>query len=361
VAYQGPYVSFVEVNGLQTFTNYEFKIESSTSAGTSGSNWVLNKTGEGVPTQVLPPTVIGNYAVTLRVLLNAPLRPNGVMTHLRVIVDGVDVGSYPTASVVILAGLSPHTQYSLVTEACTSVGCARSPAAVVTSAEAAPQGVSAPDVATYNARNISLRWREPVSPNGVLTTYALSTETFEECSALESLASRPVVSGCSYLVCAAGESACGTRCYDSTTQTCCNGTIYENVAGNVCCGGNYVASQPGTTCCGGRMVTAVAGSSCCGSLYAPIAADEICCDGVVGRGNQCCGAIPYLNTSTAPRVCCGGRVLPYTPQRQCCGGAMITSTAQCCTDTETGSSRAYTAAPGMTCCGTQQVFANVTR
>lgn len=40
---------------------------------------------------------------------------------------------------------------------------------------------------------------------------------------------------------------------------------------------------------------------------------------------------------------------------------MITSTAQCCTDDATGVSRAYTAAAGMSCCGTQQVFANVTK
>jgi len=360
VAYDGPYVPFVVVDELQPFVEYEFQVESSTSAGSRASNWVSNSTLDGIPQRVLAPVILTNAGNFLRVLLVPPTIPRGRIIAIIVYIDDVNVGAYASDSVVIVAGLEPYRTYSLASQACTRAGCERSAIETVRMNEAPPSWTRRPNVTESAARSVTVEWATPRPTNGQIAQYTVRSHTYEDCTAQESFSAVPPSSGCSYLVCGARESVCGLRCFSNSSQVCCDGSVFDREPGFACCGSTYVREESGQTCCGSRMVPSRPGYHCCGDLYAPMSSDEICCDGAVGRGNSCCGAVAFVNTPTAPRVCCGGRVFAFSPQRQCCGGQMVPSVLQCCTDDSSGVSRAHAPSDGKVCCGTDSVFANVT-
>ena len=102
-------------------------------------------------------------------------------------------------------------------------------------------------------------------------------------------------------------------------QTCCDGVLYNNIAGYVCCGRHYLPSpspppSPGSpsapVCCG------VDNHECCGERYVQVLPGETCCPDPdqnrvdIGPGDKCCGSVPY--SSDGPQTCCNGEPLILT-------------------------------------------------
>jgi len=109
---------------------------------------------------------------------------------------------------------------------------------------------------------------------------------------------------------------CNGICYDSETQMCCGGTIYNAKLGdNVCCGGKLYPYQSGWDCCPNRFLKRWINDSQDNSQV-------------------------WFNTSTDH--CCGGKLTPgggptgwygTTKQWQDCGNSCYdTGTQSCCED-----------------------------
>jgi hypothetical protein len=174
---------------------------------------------------------------------------------------------------------------------------------------------------------------------------------------------------------------CGASSYDTTTQTCCSGTV-NSLPGagsnlvNVCCGTRLLTTAQ--TCCradplvpssGDRAVPV--GSTCCG-VNVIDTATQLCCAGTVVSNPQgtlqCCGNKGF---NPAADLCCatsdlrvqGCTVTPVATitvvtgaaaqNKQCCGNSAFDPTTQVCCPTPTDAdARAVTNSGGtLTCCG----------
>lgn len=69
----------------------------------------------------------------------------------------------------------------------------------------------------------------------------------------------------------------------------------------------------GKICCGPNIFEPLAGYQCCSNFfYIPLKEDEICCGSNsefgynIGRGNECCADLPFVNTST--QYCCNSEL-----------------------------------------------------
>ena len=349
----------IYVNTLEPYTAYEFNVISATSAGSTSSDWVRYITSQAAPSDIQDPRAYLSRTHSLSLQLLAPLTPNGEVISQTIYIDGANIGTFDPGSHVIVAGLNPYTEYTIMANVCTSAGCSNSTGVGVSTATDRPDGIPEPTATERTSNTIDLAWTEPTLPNGVITGYTVWRQTMESCDAESRFAaSVPADQECSYVVCSADEGICGTRCYDPSQYTCCNNILHDTVAGQQCCGDTYVAISSNQVCCGNSTHTAQSGHTCCGSGYSSIASNEICCEGTVGVGNSCCDATPYTNTDTTPRTCCNGRVYSAAGGRSCCGQDMIAPTQTCCED---GSrARAYTPQDGASCCGAAMVFDNVT-
>ena len=100
-----------------------------------------------VPSSVQPPALVAESSSQLRVTWSLPLTPNGdivLYTVFRVERDGsssssngseIPVASSPSPGTTLVTGLLPFTEYFFLLEACTALGCARSPLSSVTTLE----------------------------------------------------------------------------------------------------------------------------------------------------------------------------------------------------------------------------------
>lgn len=76
--------------------------------------------------------------------------------------------------------LEPWTSYTLTLEACTSVGCARSPPQLITTAAAPPASQPPPKPLLIGPDYVSLSWGPPGQPNGPIGEYILFGRHLEE-------------------------------------------------------------------------------------------------------------------------------------------------------------------------------------
>ena len=349
----------IYVNNLDPYTAYEFNVVSATSAGSTSSDWIRYITSQAAPSDVQDPRMYLSRTHSLSLQLLAPLTPNGDVTSQSIYIDGANVGTFDPDSLVIVAGLNPHTEYTVMASVCTSAGCSNSTGVGVSTATDRPDGIPQPAATERTSNTIGLVWTEPTLPNGVITGYTVWRQTMESCDAVSRFAAPvPAEQQCGYVACSADEGICGTRCYDPSQYTCCDNMLHDTVAGQQCCGETYVVISSSQVCCGNSTHTAQSGHTCCGDGYSSISSNEICCEGTVGVGNSCCDATPYASTDAAPRTCCNSRVYSAAGGRSCCGQDMIAPTQTCCEDGPRA--RAYTPQDGASCCGAEMVFDNVT-
>ena len=163
-------------SGLFPFTQYSYTLQACTSGGCDFSSSVSATTFEALPegfddnsVQVSPLT-----STSIRVIWAAPLLPNGIILHYRVIVSDSSTFVEITRSDLStdVTNLQPFTQYSVTVDACNSIGCVQG-TALVTTLESVPQFAAAPTLQALSPTTVYVQWDPPARPNGVIVSYIL--------------------------------------------------------------------------------------------------------------------------------------------------------------------------------------------
>ncbi|KAM9316854.1 usherin [Gastrophryne carolinensis] len=160
-----------KVFGLLPSTTYRISVEASNSAGRVASSWISIRTLEAAPSG------LRNFSVETRengraLLLqwSPPERTNGLLKTYNIYSDGNLEFSGLTRQ-FLFRRLEPYTVYSLVLEACTSVGCTRTIPQLIQTGEAPPSSQLPPHIDSFNASHITLMWSPPSQPNGKMVRY----------------------------------------------------------------------------------------------------------------------------------------------------------------------------------------------
>ncbi|KAK7504941.1 hypothetical protein BaRGS_00003969 [Batillaria attramentaria] len=177
--FRGLDTEFMDDRNVLPYRLYTYMLTACTDAGCTDSPTVKVATAQGIPEDLLPPGVVVEGPTTVRVVVQPPGRPNGEVLGYTVHVSGLQqTYRVTTPQDVMLEGLTPFTEYGIYVEVCTQVGCANSPNITVTTAEAAPQGMTPPKVVVMNASSVDLYWSPPTSMNGALQAYRILQQDF---------------------------------------------------------------------------------------------------------------------------------------------------------------------------------------
>ena len=165
------------VTGLLPYTEYEFILSVCTT--TCGfSMRVYNRTLEATPMNIAPPNLLALPNVTVFITWTPPISPNGLIVsyelerrmagggQVTTVFRGDGVSHLDNSSELL-----PAMQYQYRVTAANSVAGVTSDFAFVTTSEAPPQGVQAPEMVSATSTSITLLIQPPVSPNGVITVY----------------------------------------------------------------------------------------------------------------------------------------------------------------------------------------------
>nr|XP_006813188.1 PREDICTED: usherin [Saccoglossus kowalevskii] len=162
--------------GLVPFTKYKVRIVAMNSAGEGSGTWAEVTTLEGVPSGIQS-FIVEQMTDGRSVLLkwNEPTSPNGDITEYKIY--EVDTAGQMVSIYVglnqeyLFRRLEPFTDYTLVLEACTNMGCSRGEQQVITTAEVPPANQPAPTLGFTNATAVELQWKPPIDPNGAIIRY----------------------------------------------------------------------------------------------------------------------------------------------------------------------------------------------
>lgn len=160
--------------GLKPYTRYSYSVHAVNNGGFTASDPVTVTTSEASPTSMDAPHIRLVDADSLNVSWTKPLEPNGRI--LRYILFRNNSIPYRGRELSFLdQGLQPYTVYSYTVEACTGAqeGCTMSPLSSLRTAQAAPSGMHPPDLKALSALAITITWRKPDKPNGIITEYQL--------------------------------------------------------------------------------------------------------------------------------------------------------------------------------------------
>lgn len=158
--------------GLGPYTRNTYTVRAVNSGGFTDSDPVSVTTDEAPPTSMDPPLVTLVDTYSLNVSWNKPLEPNGLIQYFFVFRNGSIKHKRNDLS-FLDQGLDPYTVYSYTVEVCTGGGCTMSPPSSRRTAQAAPSGVPAPALQAVSALAITISWRIPDKPNGIITRYEL--------------------------------------------------------------------------------------------------------------------------------------------------------------------------------------------
>lgn len=122
-----------------------------------------------VPSDVRPPMVVSVGSRELTVTWAMPTTPNGIITLYTLYIAGTGVVFSGAGNTTVVTGLLPFSEFTLVLEACTSIGCANSTATISQTLPDAPTGLAPPTLTVLGPSSILARWQLPSNPNGVIT------------------------------------------------------------------------------------------------------------------------------------------------------------------------------------------------
>lgn len=165
----------ITVTSLRPATTYEFRVAAKTSGGIGFSDWSSARTQEARPANISmlrsnkDPDGSGDGR-SLQVLWSPPATPNGVITNYLLYL-GNDVVYQGLNLQTIVRRLQPFTNYTFALEVCNSAGCTRGGPQVLITDEVMPQGQMPPTLGTITASTVTLRWKAPLSPNGVILRF----------------------------------------------------------------------------------------------------------------------------------------------------------------------------------------------
>ncbi|XP_021347323.1 usherin-like [Mizuhopecten yessoensis] len=323
---------------------------------------VVAQTLDGAPEGLAKPSLTVVNDTALRVAWTNPVKANGEITGFNIIINNNKIPTgMVTAGSKVITQLLPYTIYTVKVEVCTVFDCTTSESLLVTTAEALPQQFTPPSVTALSSISVQVDWTSPERSNGIILRYDLFRSTIKQCSEIPPATVSPEITKCTYIMCDILENLCGGVCY-SGPKVCCDGVLHDSQLGFDCCGRDYTAKQsPDDICCGGQFHRKINDYKCCKDRYVRVQTGEVCCEDkyedriTVGIGDKCCGSVPY--SYMGAQVCCGDKLYDGYNQ-QCCGGEVISNHMACCGDAQEGS--AFTARPGMECCGMSYVIMNRT-
>nr|KAF6395357.1 hypothetical protein HJG63_009920 [Rousettus aegyptiacus] len=162
---------------LSPYTSYSYYIETNNVHGSTRSAAVTYRTKPGVPegnlnlSFIIP---IGSDSVTLT--WAAPSNRSGPIEKYIVSCAASDdvqpcVPYECQETFATVWNLVPFTTYQFSVEACTSGGCLRSSPITVTTAQAPPRRLGAPQVWTISSTELHVEWSPPTEPNGIIIRY----------------------------------------------------------------------------------------------------------------------------------------------------------------------------------------------
>jgi usherin len=160
---------------LTPFTSYTYIVQACTLAGCSLSPPGVSTTAEATPTNLQPPILRALTEASISIAWAEPGSPNGVVIRYTVTILP------PLINVVLLeatelnrtiSNLLPHTEYTVILEACNSAGCVSSNG-TVTTLESIPEFTAMPQATVVNSTALNVSWAGPARPNGVIVLYEL--------------------------------------------------------------------------------------------------------------------------------------------------------------------------------------------
>lgn len=127
------------------------------------------------PGAVDPPVVSSVLPTSATVSWAPPSQPNGPIKHYHIYQDAQLVATLPGNTTIFSATfLRPYSNYSLQVEACTDVGCTRSPQShAFRTPPGPPEDVPGPQLFSDTPTSVLLSWGPPGRPNGELEGYTL--------------------------------------------------------------------------------------------------------------------------------------------------------------------------------------------
>ncbi|KAG9336280.1 hypothetical protein JZ751_002627, partial [Albula glossodonta] len=127
------------------------------------------------PGLVDPPIASDVQSKSATISWRHPSRPNGVITHYNIYLNGELQGSAPGNSTAYTASsLEPHQEYTFQVEGCTDAGCTQSEEShTIRTPPAPPEGIPAPRLYSDTPTSVLLSWERPLRPNGELEGYVI--------------------------------------------------------------------------------------------------------------------------------------------------------------------------------------------
>ncbi|XP_070813494.1 usherin [Pituophis catenifer annectens] len=174
--FRGKELNFMDTSDIQPYQEYSYFLRACTVAGCSDSSTVIAVTAQGIPENVLPPTIIPLNATTLHLSWVAPKKPNGLIKEYLIHQIGRGLICTGPADQVqhTVTDLQPYENYNFTLTACTFAGCTTSQTTSGRTLQAAPQGVwSQPRHITVSSNIVELYWDEPEKKNGIVIQYRL--------------------------------------------------------------------------------------------------------------------------------------------------------------------------------------------
>ncbi|XP_062981457.1 usherin [Elgaria multicarinata webbii] len=180
-----PPLTCTNITDLEPFTEYEFRILSVNMAGSTFSSWTSQRTAEGAPVFMPPPSVFPLSPYSLNVSWEKP-RDNeargevmgysvNVITEQKVLPVFSQVLYIAEARehFYIVTGLEPYRIYYFDITLCNRIGCVNSEPRMGQTLAAAPGQLIAPYTKAANSTAIKISWNEPKELNGPPPIYQL--------------------------------------------------------------------------------------------------------------------------------------------------------------------------------------------
>lgn len=176
--FSGNQTTFINA-GLLPFTRYEYRIRAINRAGGVFTEWVEVVTLEDIPQGVNGPTFPFVFARNVTVNWTTPSSPNGMITFYEVYqreflgTSRLVARVFGNTTTFIATGLIPAQIYEFRIVAINSVGQNESPWVLVSTTEAAPEGLQPITIESRPSSGTSLvlSWVEPLIPNGRILEY----------------------------------------------------------------------------------------------------------------------------------------------------------------------------------------------
>ena len=165
---------------LQPFTNYTLQLAACTLAGCAFGEPQSATTAEVAPFGQPSPTLTALGPRSVEIAWDSTAQPNGIITRYELLRQVIGI---PTSLAVIHStedtlirlyiddAVQPATTYEYAVRAINSAGQTESDFRAITTPDAPPEGLAAPELMVLSSSSIRAAWEAPSQPNGDILMY----------------------------------------------------------------------------------------------------------------------------------------------------------------------------------------------